>query len=72
MMIHCDLRITTTICDEGGEMKETPRATEKCVDAIVKCFDDRTGVRVQELLDSLYAKGYTQDQICEALKANLQ
>lgn len=53
-------------------MKETPRATEKCVDAIVKCFDDRTGVKVQELLDSLYAKGYTQEEICKALKAALK
>lgn len=49
-------------------MKDTPNASSKCLAGLLACFDDRTGAKVQELLDSLYAKGYTQEQICDALK----
>ena len=52
-------------------MKENPKATEKAINMFLQCFDERTGAEVQQLLDSLYASGYTQKQICDALRKEL-
>ena len=49
-------------------MRDNPAATEKCIAQLMDSFDERTGKHVQSLLDKLYEKGYTQTQICEALK----
>jgi hypothetical protein len=51
-----------------AEMSETKTATEMCLSRLVEAFDARTGARVQELLDSLYKDGYTQQQIIDALR----
>jgi SOS response regulatory protein OraA/RecX len=52
-------------------MRESPQASEKCIAGLMDCFDERTGKEVQNLLDSLYAKGYSQKQICDALRVVL-
>lgn len=52
-------------------MRETPSASEKCISMLIEQFDERTGKHVVELLDSLYAKGYTQADICDALRREL-
>jgi SOS response regulatory protein OraA/RecX len=52
----------------GKAMRDNPAATEKCIAQLMDSFDERTGKHVQALLDKLYEKGYTQTQICEALK----
>lgn len=53
-------------------MKENPKATEKAINMFLQCFDERTGAEVQQLLDRLYAKGYTQKQICEVIRKELK
>lgn len=50
-------------------MRETPGASSKCISALIECLDERTGSRVQTLLDSLYEQGYSQDEICDALRS---
>lgn len=52
-------------------MRDNPQATEKCIAGLMECVDERTGKEVQRLLDSLYAKGYSQKQICDGLRSVL-